>query len=241
MKKLLFILAAAASLTACKKNNVDVPGGSAPSAGGTKIKTIASGANITNYTYDGQGRETKEVNSDGSRVEYEYLSGAVIEKIFNSAGVFDYNYKFELNADGLYARTTVSNNPNYEILRLYNPDKTLAKEIDHINGNNSGIDYFYSNGNLDSMRFTGNNGDWQSTIVKTYYTNQPNVIPYESLGKTFYGKNNKNMEKSEVYKFPDGSSASQTDFSYEYDAQGRLIKQTSIFGNNIDISLYTYY
>jgi len=241
MKKLLFFLLAAASLTACKKNNVDAPGGPSPSDGVFKIKTKASGADLTTYNYDGQGRVVSRDNGDGSKWQYEYAPGVVNVKLFNSAGVFQYGYKYELNADGLCARITVNNNPNYEILTLFNPDKTVAKRINHINGNTSSNDYFYSKGNLDSTRFNGSNGDWESTIVNTYYADQPNVLLYESVGETFYGKNKKNMRKSEVYKYPDGSSASQSDFSYEYDAQGRVIKETCIFGNNIGITLFTYY
>ncbi|HWR33435.1 MAG TPA: hypothetical protein VN451_07920, partial [Chitinophagaceae bacterium] len=226
---------------ACKKSSVDAPGLPLPTAGVSKIKTRAVGVNIINYTYDALGRIVAQVNSNGSKQEFEYLTGVVNKKFYNTSGVFQYGYKFELNAEGLCIRTTMSNSPNYELLHLFNPDKTVAKEISHINGNNSGRDYFYSNGNLDSIRFTGNNGNWQLTISKTYYTDKPNVLSVENYGELFYGKDNKNMIKSEVYKYPDGSTTSESGYSYEYDAQGRVIKQTSTAGNNIEIQLYTYY
>src|SRR5258705_14014141 len=75
MKKLLFILVAAASLTACKKNSVDAP--VTPGNTNNQIKTWASGANISTYTYDAQGRISKVTISDGSGYEYEYLPGIV--------------------------------------------------------------------------------------------------------------------------------------------------------------------
>lgn len=239
MKILLIPFAAAVLLTACSKNNTDAP---APVTGNTvaKVKTWTSSYTST-YFYDAQGRLTKYENSDGSRVEQEYQPGIVIRKVYNSAGVFQYSYKNELNADGYLGRTTLSSNPNYEILYVYNPDKTLAKQISNISGNHQVIDYFYSNGNCDSMRFTGNNGNWSSTIAKTYYTDKANVLTDANTGDDFYYKASKNMLKTELYKYPDGSTNDLSTYVYDFDAQGRVIKQTRTQGGNIGITLLTYY
>src|SRR5258705_4590443 len=221
MKKLLFFLIVAASLTACKKNSVDAP----VTAGNTNnlIKTWASGANISTYTYDAQGRISKVTISDGSGYEYEYLSGIVNKKEYHAGHILYATYKLELNADGLKIRTTASNSPVYEELYQYNADKTLAKQIGHYDNGAGGIitqvvDYFYSNGNCDSSRFIGNNGLWQTSILRTYYTDKLNGLGKNSFGNNFEGKDNKNLMKSEIYAAPDGTTGTPSNYTYEFDA-----------------------
>jgi YD repeat-containing protein len=243
MKKFLLTLLPAISLfLACKKNNNDItpspPGNGINTA---KIKTEAYGAIITTHTYDAQGRVVKEERSNGSKTEYEYLPGIVNEKSYDNAGVLLNTYTNEINTDGLRTRTTRSNNPGYEELCLYNPDKTLAKTISKNGGNNQALDFFYGNGNVDSIRFT-TNGAWGLTVIYTHYTDKPNMLAYENYGyNLLYGKDDKNMLKSVIYKYPDGTTNTPSNYSYEYDAQGRVIKRTSTRGNDIEISLYTYY
>jgi YD repeat-containing protein len=239
MKKIFFLLITTASFVACKKNNIDAP--VTTLSAGAKVKTETYGASIATFTYDAQGRITLRTYSNGSKVEYDYLSGIVNEKVYNTAGVYQYSYKYELNADGSVNRETSTNNPGYEDLMLYNADKTLAKGISKVNGNTTSRDFFYSNGNCDSIRFNGNNGSWQTTIVNTYYTDKANVLSYENHGYSFYGKDNKNLLKNQVYKYPDGSTNTPSGYSYEFDALGRVIKQSSVQGNNQEIGLFTYY
>jgi hypothetical protein len=239
MKILIIPFFAGVLFTSCSKNNSDVPSPE-PGTSASRIKTRTS-SYVTTYFYNAEGKATKYENSDGSGSAFEYQPGIVIRKVYNTAGVFQYSYKHELNADALVFRTTISNNPAYEIIRLYNADKSIAKQISMINGNNNSIDYFYSNGNCDSMRFTGNNGNWSSTVVKTYYTGKPNVLTDAATGDDFYGKASKDMLKSEIYKYPDGSSNELATYTYEYDGQGRVIKETRSQGGNINISLITYY
>jgi hypothetical protein len=239
MKILLISFSVAVLLTSCSKNNADAP---VPAADNSiaKVKTWTSSYTST-YFYDAQGRLAKYENSNGSRVEQEYQPGIVIRKVYSNAGVFQYSYKNELNADGYLGRTTMSSNPNYEILYVYNPDKTLAKQISTISGSHQVIDYFYSNGNCDSMRFTGNNGNWSSTIAKTYYADKANVLTDANTGDNYYYKANKNMLKTELYKYPDGSTNELATYVYEYDAKGRVVKQTRTQDGNINIDLLTYY
>ena len=241
MKKNLFILMASMSLfAACKKNANDVnqptPG---PGATSAKVKTRSS-TGVTTYTYDANGRQLKSIQINGSGYEYEYLPGIINVKSLGAGGVYQYTDIYEMNTEGLCTRMTNSNNPAAEDLFLYNADKTLAKQIMHSNGNTIVIDYFYSNGNCDSTRYI-NNGNWQNTRFYTFYTDKSNVLSYVNTGEDFFGKVNKNLQKSEVYKYPNGTSGTTANNSYEYDALGRVTKKTTTFGNNIDISLYTYY
>ena len=240
MKKIFFLLITTAGFVACKKNNMDAPAAPANTSG--KIKTWVSGATITTYTYDAQGRVIVEANSDGSGYEYEYLTGIVNEKQFNAGHVLNVTYKNELNADGLVIRKTASNNAAYEELYTYNADKTEAKQIGHYSGGiTQVIDYYYSNDNCDSSRFSGNSGVWSLTIQRTYYPDKLNSIASENQGEFFYGKDNANLQKTEIYKYSDGSTNTPTTFTYEFDTNGRVVKQTGTQGNNINIGIFSYY
>jgi YD repeat-containing protein len=239
MKKLLFLLLATAGFVACKKSSVDAP--VTPVSNETKVKTSTSGTTISTFYYDSKGRQLKIENSNGSKEEYEYLPGIINRKSYSTSGVFVFAYKYELNADGLVYRSTISNNPSYEELRQYNADKTLAKYLFKANGLTNSADYFYSNGNCDSVRFIGNDGKWSSTNIHTFYTDKINVLTDAITGEDFNGKDDKNMLKSDIYRYPDGTTNDMATYTYAYDAQGRVIKSTRTQGNDISINLISYY
>ncbi|MGC4101751.1 hypothetical protein [Ferruginibacter sp.] len=239
MKKTVTIIMAAAFFAACKKNNTDVQ--PVATSAVPKVKTLNDGSAVATFAYTADGNLQNYSIPDGSKVECEYLPGIINKKVYTTGGVFNYAYKFELNAAGLVIRTTLSNAPDYEVLDQYNPDNTHAKSVSKINGITNTADYFYSNGNCDSIRYRGNDGTWYSTIVKTYYTDKPNVLTQESTGEKIYGKDNKNLLKTEMYKYPNGTSTQVVVYTYDYDAQGRITKETGTQGATVFSMSYTYY
>jgi hypothetical protein len=239
MKKLVFLLLATVSFVACRKNSMDAP--VVQGNNDAKVKTWTVGANIASYFYDSKGRVLKIENSNGSKTEYEYLPGTINRKIYNTTGVLVFTYKYELNSDGLAFRSTISNNSSYEELRQYNAEKTLAKYLFKANGLTNSADYFYSNGNCDSVRYIGNDGNWSSTKINTFYADKINVLNDAVTGGDFNGKNDKNMLKTEIYKYPDGTTNDISTYTYQYDVQGRIIKSTRMQGANLGIDLLTYY
>lgn len=73
-----------------------------------------------------------------------------------------------------------------------------------------------------------------------FFTDKTNTIEYENMGITFFGKQNKNPIKQETttYTYDGEVAPTQTiTYTYEYDAKGRITKQTS---NDGDYSVYTY-
>lgn len=238
MKKSLLILLGAVVLSACNKEaseNLSVLQESA-----SRVKTATYGATVFSYTYDGRGRQLTCDNSNGVKRTYLYSIGNIKESVYTN-GAFEYFYKNDLNADSLCVRETKSNEPSYEQFYEYNPDRTLAKIITKKSGTTIQlIDFFYSNGNCDSARFI-QNGQCSMTIIKTYYTDQLNVFGNEIFGNEYYGKGNKNMLKSETTTYPGGLPDACTNFIYEYDGAGRVVKEIFSKGNNSNNGLYTYY
>lgn len=238
MKKICLIFFIGA-FAACSKSHVNPTSTSLPTSL-TRIKKQTSGGNVYTYWYNPQGKAVKVENSDGSRKEYEYAAGKVTRKYYNTAGVYQYSSIEELDVNGYTVRSTNSSQPAWETLFTYNADKTLAKIISQSNSITV-KDYFWNNGNLDSIRFSSQNGTWNYTNVMTYYTDKPNGLSDDVFGEQYWGINSKNLLKSSVNHFPDGSSSIKNDYTYEFDSQSRVAKETITVDNgNIYITLNTY-
>ena len=85
------------------------------------------------------------------------------------------------------------------------------------------------------------NGQWMQTIIKTYYTDRSNVLSPEIFGNEYYGKGSMNLLKSETFVYAGCSPEPSTNYSYEYNVLGRVVKEVVTKGNYITIGLYTYY
>ena len=237
MKKILFILLVTASITSCKKNSDDTMPGN-PVNLDNKIKQLIGGGTTT-YSYDAAGRVTKKLHQDGSKSIFEYSSGKVTEKQYKADGTLLATYIGEMDNKGLIVKQTNLSDPTYQELRVYNNDLQLTKATTTNNGITTTADYFYSNGNCDSARFS-NPGGWQSTIRQTFYTDKLNVLDYDVTGQEYFGHKSKNLIKTEQYFFSNGSVNPVVTYSFEYDGKGRVIKIIEEFNGDIDITNYTY-
>lgn len=238
MKKGLFILLGLGVLSACSKEASEYL--SVLQEPTSRVKTATYDTRVFSYTYDARGRQLTCDNSNGIKRIYAYAIGSIKESVYTN-GVFEYFYKKDLDADSLCVQETKSNDPTYEQLYEYNSDRTLAKIITKKSRTTIQlIDFFYSNGNCDSIRFN-QNGQWNTTIIKTYYTEQVNVFGNEVFGNEYYGKSNRNMLRSETIVYPGSLSDPRTNFTYDYDGMGRVIKEISSKENNINNGMYTYY
>ena len=245
MKRILFYFLAAVSFSACSKKGVDVSSPSAPSpapspAVSMKIKTQTIGTTVRTFTYDAQGRALKVDYGNGSKKEYEYAPGLVTRKYFNTSGIYQYSQVEELNTDGNSIRSTKVNQAGSEILYTYNPDKTLAKQIIKSTNSTFVFDYFWSNGNMDSVRYSSQAGTWYYTYVKTYFTDKPNVLSNAAFGEEYWGKSSNNLLKASIMYNPDGSTGVTETYSYEFDNHGRVIKQTLNESGNTSVTINTY-
>ncbi|HEV7780465.1 MAG TPA: hypothetical protein VGO58_04320 [Chitinophagaceae bacterium] len=238
MKKIIFILLAATTFVACEKNNDAPPVNPGDFANQIK-KTVYDGGQIHTYTYDGSGRIKTRTALNLEKIEYDYTAGKIVEKQFDATGVLKRTYTYELDTNGLVAKETRSDRPDFTETRLYNSDKQVVKFTDAENANIDIGEYFYSNGNLDSIRFISN-GNWYSTAKMTYYTDKTNILDNDAFGEYAWGKRSKNMVKSEQYFFSDGTIGDKENYTYEYDAKGRVTKVISTEDGDIYTTTYSY-
>ncbi len=242
MKKQLLFITAVLSLVFCfsckKENTTNTPGN--PAANNVKVKTQTGNWGTTTYTYDGNGRVTLEQNSSGSKVTYDYQNGMVIKKQYNTGGVNDFTAQFEVGANGLIIKETHPNSPTYVSISVYNNDQEIVKRTITQNGVTDAFDYFYSNGNCDSVR-NSSNGNWNSTEVYTYFTDKLNSLDNNAYGLPYFGKGNKNLVKTEQWFYSGGQSTSLYNYSYEWDGNGMVSKETVTWNANINISYFTYF
>jgi hypothetical protein len=241
-KQFLLVLIVVSFFVSCKKESTNQPPAN-PGGGSTtvsKIKEWTNNSGMTTYTYDASGRCTQYLYSSGAKNTFEFLSNKIIQRQFNNAGINDFTREYEVGANGLVSKETRPNDPNFDAVFIYNSDKQVVKKIYHQNGSTQTVDYFFSNGNCDSARFSTNN-IWSSTTRFTYYTDKPNTISNDAFGMQFFGKDSKNLLKSEQYVYSDGTQVGPIVRVYEFDAAGKVIKQTSQSGANINITYISYY
>jgi YD repeat-containing protein len=225
-------------LFSCKKNHDDVPAG--PAAGDIKVKTYTGDYGTYAYSYDSKGRLVLLTRPDGSKSEFDYSNpGKIINKYYFADGNLEGTGEIDLNADGLMIKRVYSDGaPNVGTFD-YDANKNIIKKSYTVGGNTTVQDFFYTNGNLDSIRYNLN-GNLQYATVFTYYTNKANVLNKDVYGKGYEGNEGKYLLKTEDTRYADGTH-SIGEHSYDFDTKGRVTKQTSQKGANIEIALYTYH
>lgn len=202
------------------------------------IKSVVSGAETSEYTYDDQNRQIKTKYNDGRSI-LEYLDGLIIQRLYKEDGSLDYFNTLEINEKGLKVSRTVSNNPSYLSTYDYDSDGRVIKTTS-INGNNVFVgNHFYTNGNLDSVVYVRNDV-LQYTYKYTYLT-KPNTLNNKAYGVAYNGTDNEKLMKNWIGINASGNIIHQVSFAYSYDSKGRVKDMTQVANDDIDTFTYTYY
>ena len=240
MKHSLLLLAAAAGLLAsCSKNNNGSPNN--PSTTSYRAKSYTDDNGTTNYTYDSKGRLISEVYGNGAKSEYDYSNpNKILNNYYFSNGTLEGTGEYDLNAAGLIVKRVYSDGPANVYTTEYDASKNVIKKVNTVNGNVSVIDYFYTNGNLDSSRYKWNS-DYYSTTIYSYYTNKADLLNNDIWGVSYEGYYGNHLMKKEETRYADGSPGSIWEYTYEFDSKGRVAKRISQYGANTITAYYNYY
>lgn len=249
MKKIIFAVAAVLIFTACKKNKTEEPSPT-PVVAVPKVKTFTIGGDAVNYTYDALGRLLTRVSPSGNwKSEFTYSGNAVTENYYVGT-TLSTTKVLELNADGFVVKegyTFPATAMPYKSVYAYNANKQLQTKVSSntINSNGSTETYFYTGAMLDSMRtsFAQNNDLYR--FIYAYYTDKENSIAYKNQGYLFWFETAAMPLKKQtaIFKTNGFFNTQVDDYTYNYDAQNRIIKRTitMVGGSTPSVNDITYY
>ncbi|HMH20174.1 MAG TPA: hypothetical protein VK563_00290 [Puia sp.] len=234
----------------CKKDAhppTDPPGPPAP-----KVKTIIAGNDIRTYTYDSKGRVSQIVLDHYGRYDYAYTDTSVGISFYDTTQVFTGKEVYKLNTKGL--ATSSSNTYLTSDLNLYTYTSagqlltfTTIRTLSNQPAIRWDYTYFYTNNNLDSVKFSLDDGSSVTTGAKYYYdayfTDVTNTLGNVNYGQAFLGLSSKNPVKlARDIGHDNTGDYPQTSYNYEYDTQNRITKSQEIWGTSSFTPVaYTWY
>lgn len=211
MRTLILSIATLALLIACKKKNTEDPITVDPNDGAysNRVKSINNGSHTFKYNADGTLKSYSYNTSDTAKITYSAT------EIYCDEGI---GYQFYRPRDAAgYAL------PGTQDL---NSGKTWSYTADHKVAHLNGIDYYWSNGDIDSLIFQGTKTTFSylSNLETRNYGAQftPYLIhfPQYNLGVT-------HLKSNQVQYNLQGDTISYRTYSYQFDASGRVISETT--------------
>lgn len=231
MKKIILSVAVLAMvLVACKKEETK-PSDSTTSSSSAKIlketeysitnDTIISDSSITVYAYDSKGRLISQTGKF-SKDTYEYNSANLITHISNynnpNNNVSESNTnKYILDSKGLVIKYV---------------SQVEFKDTLHISYSADGFMKEFKIGDKTQdlkVEIKGDNIIKQDNITFEYYLDKTSTIRNMNRGINFYGKDSKNLVKSEKFTSTDPNGVTTTSeytYTYEFDSKNRVVKST---------------
>ncbi len=175
--------------------------------------SIISDTSITLYTYDSKGRLVSQIN-DYSTSTYSYISANLIsvttnDKYDGSVQNNNNSYNYVLDSKGIATKyyTDLSKDT---ILLYYSPEGFSL-------GTNLNYDIEVKDGNVVN----------RLKIAFEYYLDKNNTIGSANKGVSFFGKDSKNLVKSERWvAVGSNPMSSSSEYLYEFDSKNRVIKST---------------
>lgn len=196
----------------------------------------SSSVDSTYYLYDSQGRYAGYYNNHKQRVDITYSGSSVVYKAYNE-NTLKYTDTYTLNAQGMASQLVrtgvVSGTEKY----FYNNANQLTHSISIFNGNTDTIFYSYEGDNFTQSitRYEESSVVTRDTVRFEYYTDKISTVNPANYGATFMGPRSKNLIRKKTMR------QIISDYTYEFDSQDRVIKETSANGDNVvNIINYKY-
>ena len=232
----------------CKKDEVKPTDSSTASNSSTSISTVpkiskekvyfenstmGNDTIVTTYTYDSKGRLVSS-KSNSYTTTYNYVSANLITTTYfyenDSVKQENISTSYILDSKG-NASKMYSSIMKDTISIYYSPDG-------YNRGSGSMLNF--------KLEVIDGNVVNKNNIAYEYYLDKINTIGSENKGIYFYGKDSKNLVKSDKWVGTNGMS-SNTDYSYEFDSKNRVIKSVrnqvstnGLYGSGKTITLYEY-
>jgi hypothetical protein len=259
MKKLtLSLLIIAIAFTACKKDKKESQTVNIPLIK-SEIRSYpeTSDRDSMIYSYDTQNRLISYKQNGGKYTTAEYGASTVIFKSYNGKGVLQKTETYNLNAQGWYSdyssiqATTVNSSikskrtfksqlisqTDFNEKYFYDNQGHLIKSVS-IDGNSSDTTFNYFTNDNVILRVTkswANNTLQLDSAKYEYYLDKLTTIEMNNIGIPNYGKPLTNLIKKITY------SNEIDEFTYDFDDQNRVIKETALNNGKLDYYIdYVY-
>ena len=243
----LFPFALVLLLASCKKDHTEPP---PPPV--SKVKTIAAGNDTRTYSYDSKGRVSEILLALYGKYEYAYADTGIVISFYDTTGAYKGKQVYKLGSKGLAVSTYSSFSTSDQTTYTYTPSGQLstASTVRTLTGQPTrrwDYFYYYTNNNLDSELISYNNGSTVTNSVYAYYdqyyTDKTNTLGNANYGQAFLGASSKNpVSAARDIGSDSQGNMPQTNYSYEYDAQGNITKVLHTWGSSSFAPIsYTYY
>lgn len=244
MKKLFAMLVFGLLQLSCRKHT-DKPGDPAPPKL-LRIKTI----NTNTFSYDNLGRITKAIYGNGIPYStvYTYSKTAVKTADFYQDGSPRQSGTsiFTLASDGLATSDHYFLDPSAPFLVVsftYNSIRQLMEETgaDESGSASWRTVYYYSNGNMDSLKtYSPTTGMLLTREYFEYYVDTKNTLTNEFNGISFLGAGNVNLLKKHT-RVDSNTGSVDDEYMYEFDDQMRAVRSVHTSNGAVIGDLhYTY-
>ena len=234
--------------TACKKSEIlqspteeiaTASNSKKPQTAVSKIKTRThgNGTSTLTYIYDGNGRVMQFSGPESTTFLFQNEMDTVFVTMFLETGPQVGDFLYPINSKGLATKMDLGVTEN---IYTYNAKKNLIEDKTMVGNDVHLMTHDYAGGNLAETKYTVN-GILKWTKTYTYYTDKLNSIGNEAFGQSYLGVDSKNLVKSLTFNSV-ANGITTTNYSYEFDPQGRVSKQMSFYnGLSLPIYTYTYY
>ena len=183
---------------------------------GNVVKQTDKNGNVTNFVYDAANRLITKRDPEGNDFDYEYYADGKLKNEIYTVNTTKVKTHYDYNALGHPEARTISNDDGSgdtrEFQYRYDALGRLIKTI-YPKGNYETIEYDY-NGNTRYTRSFDSLGNPLKQVEFIYYADSRNLLQKKIVDN--------------------GKDDSGDGYIYEYDALGRLLRETDPVGNHVD-------
>lgn len=220
------------------------------------VKTKSEGNITESYTYDNQGRVTKITFTSNDNTPSYYhtftYDGVTISEYHSEEPIYNAEQSqpnvttqmkctsnprlLALNNNGFYKGGIM--NCNEQFTYQYDANQFLNSSEQVMTDFNCNCTYNNDGKNITSIQSTGfsfGGGDFSYVTNYAYFSGKTNTIGNKNFGLLHLGKSSAELIMSEK------KGKDVTNFSYEFDANQRVIKKTATINGHSTISTYSYY
>jgi YD repeat-containing protein len=203
------------------------------------------------FTYNAEGKLVSTAMDGTSTINFTY-NGNTVTSLYASGSYYNKTtYTINNNGQVSHSRTEYNTAGTNWAERAY--EYTGAQVIKETLTKNGGFTsirtYQWSNGNLQTMSINNNDNSWQ-TLTYEYYADKPyrtgDIQDWDRLMSGVEIFHSKNLLKKYTSTYQDNTTGTPipvteiTNYSYEFDGDGKITSMTSSFGGNNQTYQYLY-